>query len=243
MRLTKITISGVVGLALCANLVPNRTAHATPLTSPPSATFQDEQRAKIVRIVTNPVLWRKDFGTLLLLLQSWNISGEAKVSVFSTEAFGARKFNLVSSDVLTETSELHSLMINEPALRAAATQAMTSTWDTQTKNVTVVGQPGRDDGTMRVSATSKTVAPVEFLSPALTISTVKQQVGEPEKVTTQILDNGGDERRPTILTLYHYGGDAIIFAVSDMSPVPEVIDRAILDTAKVSDAIFTNRRR
>jgi len=208
---------------------------------------QDEQ---IVRILTNKVLWRDDFPSLLRRLKSLNASGETKISVLPNEAYGERKFT--SLEVVGETGELHSLMgelrslmMGLPPLKPAVQAKLNATWNQSIDTVTAVGQPSGDDGSVRVNLTSKKpsttnlIPTPEFLAPELTLSTVKQQNGEPEKVTTQIVDSEG-EHRPEIVTLYHYAGGAIVFAVSDMSPTPLIIDRVILDTAKVSQALFAD---
>ena len=114
---------------------------------------------------------------------------------------------------------------------------LTKTWNEPWTTVTAVAQPGRDDETLRVSLTSKNASPPEFLAPGLNMATVRERSGEPESVTTEAIDDG-TERRPIILTIYHYAGDAIEFAVSDRAKTPGLIDRAILDTSKVSEAIF-----
>ena len=209
---------------------------------------QDEQ---IVKVLTNKVLWRDDFPSLLKRLKSLNASGETKISVLPNEAYGERKFT--SLEVVGETGELHSLMrelrslmMGLPPLKPAVQAKLNATWDQSMDTVTGVGQPSGDDGSVRVNLTSKKpsttnlIPTPEFLAPELALSTVKQQNGEPEKVTTQIVDSAEGEHRPEILTLYHYAGGAIIFAVSDMSPTPLIIDRVILDTARVSKALFAD---
>jgi hypothetical protein len=203
---------------------------------------QDEQ---IVKILTNKALWRDDFPSLLRVMKSLNVSGETKISVLSNEAYGERKFVFLEA-LVKEVGTVHSLINDSAALKPDVLAKLNEVWNQPLDAVTVAGQPGGDDGTLRVSLTSTKVRTSnmipkpEFLATGLTLSTIKQQTGEPEKVTTQIIDSGEDERRPVILTLYHYAGDAIIFAVSDMSPNPEIIDRAILDTQKVSRAISRN---
>jgi hypothetical protein len=219
-------------------LVPFHVAASQALTT------QETERDKAIKILTDPVLWRKDFPSLLAALQSWKVAGESKVFVFSNEAYGLRKFSRSDPEGMIETAELHLLMdssmANKPRLRPAVDDALTRAWNQPFTTLTAVGQPGRDDGTIRVALTSKRTVPPELLAAGLTMATVRQQSGEAENVTTEIVDNGGSERRPVILTLYHYAGDAVVFAVSDMSPSPDMVDRAILDTAKISDAIFTN---
>ena len=202
--------------------------------------LQETQDAKIVKIVTDPALWSKDFPSLLTTLKSLNRVGETKVSVLSNQAFGETKFSELNPEFKGKTGELHSLMNTPPKLKPGVEASLNETWNQPLNTVTAVGQPSTDDGSLRVTLTSKAVVRPEFLAPGLTLGTVRQENGEPEKISRRVVSSGGDERRPVILTLYHYAGDAVIFAVSDMSPEPEKIDRAILDTAKISKAIFVN---
>src|SRR5947208_97411 len=103
--------------------------------------LQESEDAKIVRIVTDPVLWSKDFPSLLRTLKSWNSSGEIKVAVLSNEAFGERKFPELSSEILGETGELHSAMKVMPKLKPGVEATLNSTWNQPPDTVTVVGQP------------------------------------------------------------------------------------------------------
>jgi hypothetical protein len=218
------------------SFIPNQRAAQAQSNAAP----QGDERAKLIKILTNPILWRKDFPSLLAAQQGWHETGETKVFVFSNEAYGRRKFELSATVSLPQTAELQSWIINKPKLKADVESALASTWNEPLTKLTAVGQPGREDNSMRVAVSSKTLAPPELLAPGLTMATVIEQSGDPESVTTEILDTGGSERRPVILTIYHFAGDAVSFAVSDMSPTPGVVERAILDTAKVSGAIFTS---
>lgn len=232
-----VKATGLLAVVLYSlSVIPIQQATAVQANLTPQAT----ERARAIKILTNPVLWRKDFPSLLAAQKGWYESGETKVAVFSNEAYGRRKFDRSDMASLSETAELQSWIVNKPNLKPGVESALASAWNEPLTKLTAVGQPGREDNAMRVALTSKTLAPPEFLAPGLTMATVIEQSGEPENVTTEILDTGGSERRPVILTIYHYAGDAVAFAVSDMSPTPGMVERAILDTAKISDAIFTS---
>jgi hypothetical protein len=78
----------------------------------------------------------------------------------------------------------------------------------------------------------------DFLKKDVRISTIMETYGKPEKTTTEVIHFRGD-RRPAILTVYHYAGGAVGFVESDLAPVPGVVDRVVLDVAAVSAHIFT----
>jgi hypothetical protein len=202
-----------------------------------------QQKEKIIKILSDPVLWRKDFPSLLATLKNWNIAGESKVTVFSNQASGARKFDLAGFEALSEAAELHSLMVEKrPDLRPDVEASLTNNFHASLTTLSPVAKPSQHESKSLVTLDTRTIAPPELVASGLTLAVVRQQSGEPESISTQVIDSG-DERRPIILTLYHYAGDSIVFAVSDMDPIPDVIERVILDTSKVSEALFVNGTR
>jgi len=204
-----------------------------------SSAMQETQDAKIIRILTNPSLWQKDFPTLIKSINSFEAIGEKKIEVYQNDALGSRKFEPQDTGLMRETSELRSYLTVDPRLKPQVTIAINSAWPQPLDTVTPAGQSALSDGSLRVSLASKTIVEPQFLAPGLTLTALREQNGEPESITREVADASDDERRPLILTLYRYANGAITFATSDVSPNPEVIDRAILDTEKVSSAIST----
>jgi len=196
------------------------------------------QQSQILRIISNPVIWRKDFPSVLKLLNDLKDTGESKVVVYANQVEGTRKFSLTSGDALREASELHLLMNKSKSELKPEIQARLSTvWNAELTPLTPTAQPVRGESMAAVVLTEKAVIPAELLSVGLTPTALREQIGEPESITTEVLDTG-DERRPVILTLYHYAGDSFVFAVPDMSRTPGLVDRAFLNTQKISELIF-----
>lgn len=212
---------------------------ATQATRHESAAMQESENAKIIRILTNPNLWQKDFPTVIKSINSFDAIGEIKVEVFQNDVVGSRKFEPQDAGLLRETSELRSYMAVNPRLKQQVVVAINSNWNQLQETVTPAGQAALSDGSLRVSLASKTVVEAQFLAPGLTLNTLREQNGEPESISREVADSSDDERRPLILTLYRYADGAITFATTDTSPNPELIDRAILDTKKISVAIST----
>jgi hypothetical protein len=77
---------------------------------------------------------------------------------------------------------------------------------------------------------------LQFLAPNLSVATVRERVGPPERTTQELIQNE-TERRPVVLTLHSYAGGAIIFAESDWS-TPGVVDRVIFDVRAITAALF-----
>lgn len=211
-----------------------------PAPYPPPPFVQDDQ-AKVREVLTDSALWGRDFNALLAAIKDWRESGESKVLVFPTEAVGATPQPNVER-ALAEARELQTLMVvNQPKFKPEVERALRSTASESLKTVSPTVHPSKDDDTERVVLAAKPSrapgpAATEFLAPGLTISTVEARRGQPERITTQMIDSG-DERRPIRLKLYHYAGGAVIFAESDVTPRGKV-ERVILDTAKISSAIF-----
>jgi hypothetical protein len=91
-----------------------------------------------------------------------------------------------------------------------------------------------DDRTFRLAATGPSP---QFIAPGLKIEDVRRRLGKEEQITTEVLDDGTD-KLPVILTLHHYAGGAVIFAVSNFSPTEGAVDRVFLNAAGISAAIF-----
>jgi hypothetical protein len=77
----------------------------------------------------------------------------------------------------------------------------------------------------------------QFLAPGLTVETVRESLGPPEETRDVVVQSEGD-RRPVILTLNVYLGGAVIFAEADVAPRPGLVDRVLLDSRLLSDALF-----
>jgi hypothetical protein len=91
----------------------------------------------------------------------------------------------------------------------------------------------QDDDSVRVISTRPDA---QFLTPNLTVATVQERLGPPEKVEQQVIQGEG-ERRPVVLTLYRYADGAVTFAESDIAARPGMVDRVLLDASAVVNAI------
>lgn len=94
--------------------------------------------------------------------------------------------------------------------------------------------PVFEDDSAHVALTGRTL---QFLAPRLSMTTVRNRLGEPEKVSRVTIQNKF-ERRGVVLTLYSYAGGAITFAEADYTAVHGLVDRVILDVAAVTAAVF-----
>ena len=203
-------------------------------TSVSGATVPDQ--SKIKAILSDASLWGEDFNALLANLKAIKNTGETKIEVFSNEAVGATPHATIEV-ALHEASELRLQMQKVRSFKSQFRTLVNARAEDLHLKVAPSAHPSRDDESGRVVLLSNEVKKTSYFPSGLTLKSIKDKHGAPEKVTKQLIDTG-DERRPIVLTLYHYGDGAIMFAQSDLGEDPEMIERVILDTAKVSAAIF-----
>ena len=70
----------------------------------------------------------------------------------------------------------------------------------------------------------------QFLKRGLTTNSIIEFYGSPEQKTTRVVDTRG-ERRPAVLTEFHYANDSVIFVETDLAPEPGFVDRVVLDVS------------
>jgi len=186
--------------------------------------YPQDNAAKIKAIIGDTALWGPDFNALISSIKDWSAVGETKIEVFHGEAVGATQQATITL-ALSNASKFHENLSRSMKL------------DDSIKSVIPSAQTSRDDGSSRVVLLRRDerVNPTSYLLNGLSVQFVKERRGEPDRVTTQLLDTG-DERRPIILTLYEYAGGAIVFAESDVTP-PGTVERVILDAKKIQAAI------
>lgn len=193
-------------------------------------------QSKIKAILSDSTLWGEDFNALLANVKAIKNSGETKIEVFANEAVGATPHPTIEG-ALREASELRLQMQKVRSFKSQFRTLVNARAEELYQKVAPSAHPSKDDESGRVVLLSNEVKKTSYFPVGLTLKSITERHGAPEKITKQLIDTG-DERRPIVLTLYHYGDGAIMFAESDLGEEPEIIERVILDTAKVSAAIF-----
>lgn len=185
------------------------------------------------QILTDSELWGKDFPTVLAHLQSFDRANERKVVVFPTQVVSATPFKSraeaqQSADRLSKAvSDLQSSptpLFDRLIKRSQEPQARVST-------ELIAYFP--EDKSTRVALASPAF---QLLTQDLTVATVRKQLGNPERVSTELIDTGGEER-PLILTLHSYAGGSIVFAEADIAPRPGLVNRVVMDVPAVMAAL------
>jgi hypothetical protein len=191
----------------------------------------------IRRILSDAKLWGKDFPLVLASLPGFNRAGEKEITVLPNRIVGERRFKSLDEAGREAADVSKYLSSGQNKFRPDFQELFQRGF--RERVATLKPQPLNflDDDTKRVAILSRES---QFLAPGLTIATVRQVLGEPEKITREVLDNG--ERRPIILKIHHYAGGAIAFAESNWTTRPGDIDRAFLNVPAVTAAVFQETR-
>ena len=190
------------------------------------------QTKSVEDILSDPVLWGKDFPTAIAALPAFNQAGEQQVAVFPNRIVGRtreRERARAESRVSRLDQSIKTTQILTPRSTKLASVLRQSRVPLKAE---VIQLP--DDRTFRLAATGG--AP-QFIAPGLKITDVRKRLGKEEQVKTEVLDDG-TERRPVILTLHYYAGGAVIFAESDVNPNIGAVDRVFMNAAGISTTIF-----
>lgn len=225
----RYAIAAVFAALLVSTLAAPGARHA-------SAAAQAAQ-AKVQEILADQALWGPDFPELLAAMKDLGESGETKIEVFATEAVGETRLpDLISARA--RARRLHNLMRDsiQQNFKAEFENRIHRKANEEIQDVVPTVHTSKDDQSPRVVLLNKDSVRPGYLAAGLTMATVEARQGPPEQVTEMVIDTG-DERRPIVLTLHSYAGGAIAFAESDVAPRGKV-ERVILDTAKISNAIF-----
>ncbi len=191
----------------------------------------DGRTAMMVRIVEDRALWGEDFYRLLASLPSFQKAGEQRLQVFADRVVGTKKHGSLAEAERGALSLDRTLQsTQDPALAAAVRRRFQAQRPVALKPTAIQFV---DDGSYRVAALEPDA---HFLPPGLKIATVLERLGKAERVTTEVLDDGR-ERRPVILTIYHFAGGAIAFAEADVAPRPGLVSRVFIDVPALTSAL------
>jgi hypothetical protein len=184
----------------------------------------------LVQILSNEVVFGKDFAAALRSLPAWNALEEREVVVFAHQIVGSTPYDT------KQTAEKRAGQLNEALTK---TQAQFKS-EFRTMPVAALramraeGIPFPEDDSYRTAVADSSL---QLLNPELTLARLSAALGKPQRVRYVTVQNKL-ERRPIQLTLYEYADGQIAFAVPDPSLRTEIIDRAFLNVRAVNSAIF-----
>jgi hypothetical protein len=216
---------GQPGWTLGGSLV-GRLLTPTPAGAQPAPLLQ--------RILTDPRLWADDAFAVFGSLDRWRTAGERAIEIYPVRVVSATK---------TDTPDLARPRLGQmtaamqrprPALRPAFAAAYAAAVAARAPGFRAEIQRAVEDESFRVVWLR---ADGQFLRRGVTIRSVMDTYGKPEKTMTEVV-HGRGERRPAVLTLYHYANGTVIFVESDLAPTPGLVDRVVLDVPAASAVIF-----
>jgi len=198
----------------------------------------------ITKVLTNRRIWGRDFPVVLAQVENWNELGEKRVDLFRDHVVGERVYTKFD-EAQGQATRLRALFANgHPELEfpnelflqwgkdASRTRALEGLVQQQIPQLAKVGNTSR---------LVNSYFGQQLLAADLTLGVLKDQLGKPEKITREVV-RSRFEGRSEVLTTYAYLGGSIQFADSTYSaPAPNgterLIDRAILDTARIDNAV------
>jgi hypothetical protein len=198
------------------------------------------------KILSNQVIWGKDFPAALLDVVALDKFGEKMVAVYPDKV----QTVTTRGDVkITGEDKLHFEYVIESIPRETNDNlaALTKCGRTGFRIDCVKLREGSQevvssqvDGSVHVAATPKD-KDARFLSPDATVDLVKKEFGPPEKITTKVIRDDY-ESRPIILTQYAYASGQITFITSNTNPTGK-IEQVYLDAKAVSKCVAAAKRK
>jgi hypothetical protein len=191
-------------------------------------------KPSLAAILTDSTLWGKDFPVALASLQSWSKAGQRTVMIFQDRIVGGIPFKS-REEAEQKGKEVTDAMMRTEFKPKPGFEAMfrgVAPKPAAELKAEVI-ERFQDDDSVRIASTGPGA---QFLAPNLTVATVRERLGQPEKVEQKVIQSEG-ERRPVILTLYRYADGAVTFAESDIAARPGTVDRVLLDAPAVVNAI------
>ncbi len=199
----------------------------------PGTSVCQRTSVSLQRILTDSVLWGKDFPIVLANLPSWGEVGENNVSVFRDRVLGGTAYpdSARAQPAVTRVRDALNRPKGtpQPEFAALLDVALKTPAPFQTA-VTLFGE----DHSARIAWAAPTL---QLLADSLTVARVQQRLGAPETVVQRLIQTERDHR-PAVLTLRSYAGGAVVFIETDWAPRPGFVDRVVLDTRTVSAALF-----
>ncbi len=191
---------------------------------------QVAQSKSVLEIVSNRSIWGKDFSLALAQMEALSKSDDkiAELS-FTTLASSRRYANAQAADA--------SLKNTTRVLRGAERQDLFKKtkknfpFEARLPKTEVLKAPEADSVLVGL-----TFGKTEFLRPDLRVTQIEKELGVAQRVTHRVTEGLGEEL-PLIITYHSYADGVIIFAESNYSDEPRLVNRVYFDTPKLVTAL------
>lgn len=187
--------------------------------------------SKLIDMLRDPLLWGPEKSAVLDSIPAFARAGEAQIEILPRRVVGRRKYKKRGGAEQPASRALNA-MKTLPRMRVQVAAPQEGAQPHTLGSVSAVVFP--DDRTFRVGTPD---SDARYIASNVRIDQVEQRFGKAESVTTEVIDDGTD-RRPIELKLYHFAKDAIIVVTADYNSDPRTVDRVLLDTKAVTQAIF-----
>ena len=222
MKCSRIVLGGLLAISLGWLLAPDEAKTDSPAP---------------LKVLSDPVLWGKDFRFVLASLHTWSQIGANTITVFPHDVIATTPSYKTRNEVQRKAAEMAvSREQPHPSLRPEALDFLKDVYE-QSIPFTAKELLFREDNSYRVAWSDPSA---QFLARSLTFRQVEKLLGPPEKITTRLILTERDGR-PIKLILHSYAQGSIIFAASDLSPDPGGVDRVILNVPAIMPALFQER--
>jgi hypothetical protein len=209
---------------------------ANPSTTVASTSAGAPAPTPLVRMLRDPVIWGRDFPLVIASLPAFEHAGDTAIVVSQSRAVGSRSFE----SVRVAESAANELARTVAERRGMARQGIAALVDSA-RRITMPQATAVPDPEASTTHVGWANPSLQFLMRSLPVATVKNRLGDPERITKLLIDSGG-ERRPVVLTLYHFANDAVVFAESDWAAKPGLVDRVFLNVARLTAALYQEGR-
>lgn len=199
---------------------------------------QENSTVIIAKIITNPRIWGKDFPSALKLVAASSQVSDERVAIRS-DRLEVKPSSAQAPDLKQDLDKLQSVYRATPRetnnnIQALLTKSGESRGHWDMTGIFVSAQ-------LRALEVGKTAEITtlrqksEYLSPEVTVDVIKKEIGPPEKVTQQVIQNQY-ERLPVIETRYEYASGKAVFVTSNKKTAGQ-IEKAYLDPKAVAASI------
>jgi hypothetical protein len=206
---------------------------------------QVTSKITLEKILSNPKIWGKDFKTALADVSILQSVGEREVAILPDRVQSTApnndkgqvealvvEFRKALSTVPRETREsVHEVLDCD---KEGSPASCRTGFFLNAQTVKAVNEHGET----RVAVAAKQL---QFLAPDVDISAIKKELGPPEGVTQKVIQTEY-ERRPEVLTEYHYASGQITFVTSSMQSNTR-LDRVYLDANALSRSLSEARKK
>ena len=210
-------------------------AFLTAACGPSRKTEQTSPNQKtVLQIISDPVIWGKSFPFALAQAEALAREGQKELEVYPAALVSSERYDPGQQGLQQKIASFN---------RALSQTDQSAFYQKVNKAFPFTKPQSRTDSFHIIEADSVAAAikisgPDNFFSPTVTIKTVIERLGPPERTYSRTIHARG-EQRPQVLKLYSYARGTIVFAEEELTNTPGVVNRVLLDLTQLVNALNT----